>query len=309
MNGATSRRSVIHPSSFILTFLNLQSPFPVMDFSTFFGIILGTVLLGLAVVISQGSASNVFVDAPSLMVVFGGTCAAVMICFPGRNLGGFFRAFRQVFVNRPPQFAKLVREIVALAEIARQDGLLALEKRMAGISHPFLMRALQMAVDGTRAELLEDVMRTEIDALAARQKTDRSLIEQLGRFAPAFGMIGTLVGLIVMLGNLGSPESFAPGMAMALITTLYGAIIANLFCLPFAEKLQFLSRQERMSMEIMLRGVLAIQAGDNPRIIEQRLGSFLPDHERKPWKFIAPVVKKPQEMPSMPSKPPLRKAA
>ena len=281
-----------------------------MDFSTIFGILLGVVLLGLSVVFSQGSASNVFVDAPSLMVVFGGTFAAVMICFPIRNLGGFLHAFRLVFVNRPPHFAKQVREIVALAEIARQDGLLALEKRLTGVSHPFLMRAVQMAVDGTRAEILEDVLRTEIEALAARQKTDRSLIEQLGRFAPAFGMIGTLVGLIVMLGNLGSPESLAPGMAMALITTLYGAIIANLFCLPFTEKLQFLSRQERMSMEIMLRGVLAIQAGDNPRLIEQRLGSFLPEHERKPWKYRAPVAaKKPPDIFSVPSKPPLRKAA
>jgi chemotaxis protein MotA len=282
-----------------------------MDLSTLFGIILGTVLLALAVVMSHGSASNVFVDAPSLMVVFGGTFAAVMICFPARNLGGFLRALGQVFVNRPPYFVKVVREIVALAEIARQDGLLTLEKRLPGISHPFLMRAVQLAVDGTRADVLEDVMRTEMEALEARQKTDRSLFEQLGRFSPAFGMIGTLIGLIVMLGNLGSPDSLAPGMAMALITTLYGAIIANLFCLPFAEKLQFLSRQERLSMEIMLRGVLAIQAGDNPRLIEQRLGTFLPDHQRRPWKFLAtPAPKKPpQDILSVPPTPPMRKAA
>jgi chemotaxis protein MotA len=270
---------------------------------------MGTVLLGLSVVMAQGSAYNVFVDTPSLLVVFGGTCAAVMICFPWRSLGGFFSAFRQVFFNRSPHFAGIIREIVALAEIARQEGLLALEKRVSKLTHPFLVRAILMAVDGTRPELLEDVMRTEIEALAARQKADRSLIEQLGRFAPAFGMIGTLVGLIVMLGNLESPESFAPGMAMALITTLYGAIIANLFCLPFAEKLQFLSRQERMGMEIMLRGVLAIQAGDNPRVIEQRLGSFLPEGERRPWKFTSPVAKKPQNIISVPPKPHLRKAA
>jgi chemotaxis protein MotA len=280
-----------------------------MDFSTFFGILLGAALLGLSVVMAQGSAYHVFVDIPSLLVVFGGTCAAVMICFPWRSLGGFLQAFRQVFVNRPPHFAGILREIVALAEIARQDGMLALEKRVSGLSHPFLARAIQMAVDGTRADILEDVLRTEIEALAMRQKIDRSLIEQLGRFAPAFGMIGTLVGLIVMLGNLSSPESFAPGMAMALITTLYGAIIANLFCLPFAEKLQFLSRQERMGMEIMLRGVLAIQAGDNPRVIEQRLSSFLPERQRRPWRFVSAGSKKPQEISSMPPKPHLRKAA
>jgi chemotaxis protein MotA len=166
-----------------------------------------------------------------------------------------------------------------------------------------------MAVDGTRPAVLEDILRMEIEALASRQKNDRSLFEQLGRFAPAFGMIGTLVGLIVMLGNLGSPESFAPGMAMALITTLYGAIISNLFCLPFAEKLLFLSRQDRIGMEIMLRGVLAIQAGDNPRLIEQRLGSFLPEYERRPWKFTAPAAKKPEDIFSVPPKPHTRRVA
>jgi chemotaxis protein MotA len=280
-----------------------------MDLSTLFGIIFGIVLLALSVVMAQGSASNAFLDGPSLLVVLGGTIAAVMICFPWRSFGGFLRAFRQVFVNRSPHYAGIVREIVALAEIARQDGLLALEKRVSALTSPFLARAIMLAIDGTRPELLEDVMRTEIEARALREKNDRSLIEQLGRFAPAFGMIGTLVGLIVMLGNLENPDSFAPGMAMALITTLYGAIIANLFCLPFAEKLQFLSRQERMGMEIMLRGVLAIQAGDNPRLIEQRLGSFLPEHERRPWKFLSPAAKKSPDIFPMRQKPPLRKAA
>jgi chemotaxis protein MotA len=279
-----------------------------MDFSTLIGIIAGLILLALSVVFAHGSAYNVFVDTPALLVVFGGTCAAVMICFPWRNLGGLLKAFRQVFVNRSPNFADLVREIITLADIARRDGMLALEKQTAGLSHPFLVRAVHMAVDGTRPQVLEDVMRTEIEALSARQKIDRSLFEQLGRFAPAFGMIGTLVGLIVMLGDLGTPDSFAPGMAMALITTLYGAIISNLFFLPFAEKLLFLSRQERLAMEIMLRGVLAIQAGENPRIIEQRLGSFLPDHQRKPWSFFKPVIL-PDDIFDVPPKPHPRKAA
>jgi chemotaxis protein MotA len=279
-----------------------------MDFSTLIGIVAGLILLGLSVVIAHGSAYNVFVDTPSLLVVFGGTCAAVLICFPWRNLGGFYQALRLVFVNRSPKYSDLIREIITLADIARRDGLLALEKKTAGLSHPFLVRAVRMAVDGTRPQILEDVMRTEIEAVSARQRIDRSLFEQLGRFAPAFGMIGTLVGLIVMLGDLGTPESFAPGMAMALITTLYGAIIANLFFLPFAEKLQFLSRQDRLAMEIMLRGVMAIQAGENPRVIEQRLGSFLPEHLRKPWSFYKPV-KLPDDIFDVPPKAHPRKAA
>jgi chemotaxis protein MotA len=281
-----------------------------MDLSTIFGILLGALVLGLSVLISNGSAANVFVDAPALIVVFGGTLAAVVISIPWRSLRTVFSAVRQVFFNRTTRYSTIVSELVSLAEIARKDGLLALEKHLDKLSHPFLSRAVQLAIDGTRPTVLEDVMRTEIEAWSIRQKNDRTFFEQIGRFAPAFGMIGTLVGLVVMLGNLGSPESLAPGMAMALITTLYGAIIANLFCLPFAEKLQFLCRQERIGMEIMLRGVLSIQAGDNPRLIEQRLGSFLPEHERRPWKFLAPPApKKTQDLFSVPPKPHTRKVA
>jgi chemotaxis protein MotA len=244
-----------------------------------------------------------------LLAVFGGTCAAVVICFPWRNIKDFRRVFRLVFVNRSPKYDELIREIMTLAEIARREGLLALEKRAPGLSHPFLMRAVSMAVDGTRPQVLEDVMRTEIEAASARQKVERSLFEQLGRFAPAFGMIGTLIGLIVMLGDLGTPDSFAPGMAMALITTLYGAIISNLVFLPFAEKLQFLARQDRMAMELMLRGVLAIQAGENPRVIEQRLGSFLPEDRRKSWEFHKPVSATPQQIFAEPRRAKTHKAA
>jgi chemotaxis protein MotA len=133
-----------------------------------------------------------------------------------------------------------------------------------------------MAVDGTRPEVIEDIMRTEVDAITARHRDGKSVIDQMGRFAPAFGMIGTLMGLIMMLGNMSDPSGIGAGMAVALITTLYGAIISNGLFLPFAEKLAYLHKQEMLSLEIVIRGIMAIQSGENPRIVEQKLNTFLP---------------------------------
>ncbi len=133
-----------------------------------------------------------------------------------------------------------------------------------------------MAVDGTRPEVIEDIMRTEMDAVATRHRDGKSLMDQMGRFAPAYGMIGTLMGLIMMLSDMSDPSKIGAGMAVALITTLYGAIVANVFFIPFAEKLGFINKQEMLSLEIIVRGIMAIQSGENPRVIEQKLNTFLP---------------------------------
>jgi len=137
-----------------------------------------------------------------------------------------------------------------------------------------------MAVDGTEGELMEAILRSEMNAIAQRHKTGKSIMETVGRYAPAFGMIGTLMGLIIMLGNMDDPEAIGPGMAVALITTLYGAIVANLFFLPFADKLAFYSKRELEVREVVVRGLLAIQEGDNPRVLEQKLKTLLPVNER-----------------------------
>jgi len=138
---------------------------------------------------------------------------------------------------------------------------------------------IQMAVDGTRPEIIESIMRTEMDAVATRHRTGKSVLDQMGRFAPAFGMIGTLMGLIIMLGDM-SPDTIGSGMAVALLTTLYGAVASNLLCLPFAEKLNYYSKHELLAMEIIVRGIMGIQSGDNPRVIEQKLNTFIPPKYR-----------------------------
>lgn len=247
-----------------------------MDIASLLGFLLAIGLIIGAILAAEGSNLAAFFDIPSMLIVIGGAFAAGLISFPLKNVLGLATLFKKVFLNKPEHVPTLIEQIVSLAETARRDGLLALEGRISEIQNNFITLGIQMAVDGTRPEVIEDILRTEIDAVATRHRDGKAVLEQLGRFAPAFGMIGTLMGLVIMLGNMDDPSTIGGGMAVALITTLYGAIIANVVFLPFAEKLGFINKQELLAMEIVVRGVMALQSGENPRIIEQKLNTFLP---------------------------------
>ncbi len=237
------------------------------------GLILGSILMGSA-------PFTAFIDIPSMMVVIGGAMAAAMMAFPLKSILATPIVLLKAFLNKAPNFAGLIEQLVSLAETARRDGLLALEGRMEEVDNKFIRLGIQMAVDGSRPEVIEDTMRTEMDAVATRHLNGRAVLDQLGRFAPAYGMIGTLMGLIMMLSDMSDPSGIGAGMAVALITTLYGAIAANVVFMPFAEKLGFISKQELLGMEIIIRGIMAIQSGENPRVIEQTLKTFLPPKVR-----------------------------
>jgi chemotaxis protein MotA len=243
-------------------------------------LILGSILLGSA-------PFTAFVDIPSILVVFGGSMAAALMSFPLKNMLGAPLVAKNAFFNQAVSIPRLIEQIVSLADTARRDGLLALENRLDEIENSFIVLGVQMAVDGTRAEVIEDIMRTEMDAVATRHRDGKSVLDQLGRFAPAYGMIGTLMGLIMMLSDMSDPSSIGAGMAVALITTLYGAIAANVLFIPFAEKLGFINKQELLAMEIILRGIMAIQSGENPRVVEQKLSTFLPPKLRAQKKEAA----------------------
>ena len=247
-----------------------------MDIASVVGMLLGVALLVITIAIAPGASFGAFVDYPSLMVVVGGSLAAVLVCFPLKAFLNLGRVLKNVFFNKPEDVSALIEQLVSLAETARRDGLLALEGRLEEISNPFIVLGIQMAVDGTRPEVIEDIMRTEMEAVGTRHQNGKKVLDQMGRFAPAFGMIGTLIGLIVMLGQLDDPENLGPGMAVALITTLYGAVAANVFFLPFSEKLALINKFELLSMEVVLRGIMAIQSGENPRVIQQKLTTFIP---------------------------------
>ena len=251
-----------------------------MDKTTVGGLLMGICLLLLAIVLAPGSSFGAFLDYPSMAVVVGGAISACCIAFPLRSLLLAPKVLKKLFLPGVQDMRPVIAQLVECAEIARRDGVLALESKTQDIQDPFLLFGIQMAVDGTDAELMEKILRSEMEAVAQRHKIGKSLMDTMGRYAPAFGMIGTLMGLIIMLGNMDNPEAIGPGMAVALITTLYGAVVSNLFFLPFADKLAFYSKREMEVREVILRGLLSIQEGDNPRVLEQKLSMCLPTAER-----------------------------
>lgn len=246
-----------------------------MDLSSIIGLLVGAMLIMMSILINPAASFGGFIDVPSVMVVIGGAMSATLISFPLRNVLNAFAVMKCVFFNRQQNIATTIELLVSLAETARRDGLLALEGRIDELDDPFVVMGIQMAVDGMRPETIEDIMRTEIDAVATRHKNGKGILDAMGRFAPAFGMIGTLMGLVIMLGDM-KPETIGSGMAIALLTTLYGAIISNLVFLPMADKLKFINDHELLVMEISVRGIMAIQQGENPRVIEQKLSTFIP---------------------------------
>ena len=252
-----------------------------MDKATIAGLGGGIALLLLAIAIAPGSSFAAFIDVPSAAVVIGGAIAASFIAFPMKTMFGIPKVVMKVFFPKQESLSPVINQLVEFAEVARRDGILALENKTDEIKDPFILLGIQMAVDGTDAEMMETILRSEIQAVAERHKTGKATMDTIGRYAPAFGMIGTLMGLIIMLGNMDDPEAIGPGMAVALITTLYGAIVSNLFCLPFADKLAFYDKREIETREIILKGILSIQDGDNPRVLEQKLKTILSPSERE----------------------------
>lgn len=221
-----------------------------------------------------------FLDTGSAAIVIGGALSAALISFPINNLLGVAKVVKNCFFSKSRNPKDLITEMVGYAEIARRDGILALENVASDIKDPFLVSGIQMAVDGTDPDLIESIMLSDLESVDARHDEGKALFDNIGRFAPAFGMIGTLIGLVIMLQNMNDPSSIGPAMAVALLTTMYGALLANLFALPLAEKLGLRSRQEGLLKMIVIKGVMAIQSGDNPRIVEQKLKTFLPNRIR-----------------------------
>jgi chemotaxis protein MotA len=251
-----------------------------MGKATVIGLILGWFLM-LGSIIYGGGVDKlwIFWDVPSVLIVFGGAIASVLGVYP---LSAFLQStnfIKFAFTAKEPDVLETIMQIVSLSESARREGLLSLENRMEEIDNPFLATGLRMAVDGISPEVVEGIMNTEIDAVNSRHLYGQSVIANYGKYAPAFGMIGTLIGLVMMLADL-DPDTIGAGMAVALLTTLYGAVVSNLMLLPWADKLGFINSSEIQTMEITLKGVIAIQSGENPRVIKQKLLMYLPPKDR-----------------------------
>jgi chemotaxis protein MotA len=256
-----------------------------MDVTTIGGLILGFLMMGCALVFmgmsGEGGVNLAgFIDPPAIMMVLGGGAAVMLVGFPLPRVLSMFPIAKKLFFRKKENPAELIQSVVKLAEVARREGLLALENLTKDIKDPFVALGIQMAVDGIKPEIVEEIMRREIESMETRHNEGRKVLETVGRCGPAFGMIATLLGLVMMLGNLSNAASIGPSMAVALIGTLYGAVTANLICIPMAEKLSCLNHEEVLIKEIVLRGVLSIQSGDSPRVVEQKLITFLPPKMR-----------------------------
>jgi len=256
-----------------------------MDFATVIGIIAGFGMLLWAIMGTSDLAA--FSDAGSVYITIGGSCCAALVSFPLRNVFNITRVVKNCFFAKVGDPNELIADMVKYAEVARRDGILALEHVTAQIADSFLVSGIQMAVDGQDPDLIETIMMNELETIEARHAEGKALFDAIGKYCPAFGMIGTLVGLVVMLQNMNDPAKIGPAMAVALLTTFYGAVVSNLIALPMADKLALRSREEILHKMIIIKGVMAIQSGDNPRIVEQKLKTFLPCRQRSSGKAAA----------------------
>jgi chemotaxis protein MotA len=240
---------------------------------TAFGLIVWSILLG-------GSLSG-FIDPPSVAVVVGGTMGALLISFPLPKFLSMINIFKKTFLFTLEEPNVVIGKMVGYAERARREGMLALEEDSENETDEFLRKGLRLAVDGTDPQLLEKILETDVEQIENRHSEGAKILSTGGTFAPAFGMIGTLIGLVNMLSSLEDPTQIGAGMATALITTFYGAVLANSFFLPLSSKLETRSKEEMVIKNMIIEGIMAIQSGDSPRIVEEKLKSFLSPTVRK----------------------------
>ncbi len=250
-----------------------------MDTATIVGLVLGVVLVAFAILL--GGEVIPYLSAPAFLIVIGGSTAATLTAYPLATFLKMPKVAMHALFSKPQDPRHLIQQLVELAEVARRDGILALESRSEQIQDDFLTHGIQMAVDGTDPEVIQTIMETELDNLVSRHEAGKGLLDSMGRFAPAFGMIGTLIGLVAMLSHMDDPSKIGTGMATALLTTLYGTLLANVIFIPLADKLALRSSEEVLCKTIIIQGVMAIQAGDNPRNVQSKLLTFIPPAIRR----------------------------
>jgi len=250
-----------------------------MDIATIIGIILGFAVIVLAIV--SGGGWKMFVNIPSLGITIGGMICATLIHFSLPQFLGIFSIIKKTIVAKIPTPGELTQNMVDFAAINRRDGALALEQEIEKIENPFFIKGMQMLVDGQEEESIRNILDLEIENLQSRHGTGKKILEFMGAAAPAFGMIGTLIGLVQMLRNLSSPDQIGIGMATALLTTFYGAFAANLVFLPLAGKLGIYSKAEVTAMEMIVEGLCSIAAGDNPTSVREKMHSFVSHGKRE----------------------------
>ena len=248
-----------------------------MDIATIVGLVAGMGVICGAILMSGGF--GMFVDIPSIIVVLGGTFAATLMKFPLSHVIGSIKVALKAFLHKAENPRDLIDTAAELAGVVRKEGMLGLEGRP--VENVFFQRGLTFCIEGQKAEFIRQVLTQDMDLTIERHDLGKKIFSAVGETSPAMGMIGTLIGLVAMLANLSDPSAIGPAMAVALLTTLYGALIANLFALPIAAKLGIRSNEERLNRALIVETVLGLQSGQSPRALEEVLLSYLPQSKRQ----------------------------
>lgn len=250
-----------------------------MDFATIIGILSGFGLVIIAM--AAGGGLGWFIDGPSAMIVLGGTFGAVLINYPISDVLSVLQVAQNAFRGRKQKTGVVIGQMVEMSKISRREGLMSLQKMTQQTRDPFLVKAINLVIDGVEPSQLSNILETELDFVGERHRLGAEIFTTMGNFAPAMGLVGTLIGLVQMLRQMNEPGSIGPAMAVALITTFYGVILANLVFLPIAGKLKTKSSQELLLKQLIINGILSIQSGDHPRVVEQKLHSYIAPRERR----------------------------
>ncbi len=246
----------------------------VMDLATLIGLLAAIGLVSGSIIIGGGAGA--FIHIPSMMITIGGAVFATLVTTRLKDMIGVAGVLKNAFFEKELPLNEIVDTMVNFAMISRREGVLALEKELKKVDNDFIVKGVQLAVDGTEEELTRAILETELEYISFRHSQGQKLFQKFGEYGPAFGMIGTLIGLIQMLRNMNDPSALGPGMATALITTFYGSFMANVIFLPIADKLKVRGDLEELEKAIVLEGVASIQAGENPRLVKEKLLSFIP---------------------------------
>ncbi|MCM1111791.1 MAG: motility protein A [Muribaculum sp.] len=253
-----------------------------MDIASLVGLIFGFAMLVFGIISNAGiSGVGSYLDPASALITFGGALGATLCSFTLPDFIAGLKSFTLIFKMPTLDTPEVIKKIIELSNVARKEGLLSLEEAAADLDEAFLKKGILLIVDGTDPDLVRAIMETELVSIEGRHKNLINLWDVLGSMGPAWGMIGTLVGLVNMLNNMADASAIGPAMAVALITTLYGSLLANWVCIPVSNKLKAHNATEMMMKEVMIEGLLSIQAGENPRVIEEKLKSFLAPKDRE----------------------------
>ena len=244
-----------------------------MDLSTIIGIVASFALMIIAIM--TGGSLMLFIDPASIIIVLGGTVGATLVHYPFKAVFGAMVVFKKTVFHKEMTPQETIAQLILFASKARKEGILTLESFLDEVKDPFFQKALQMAVDGQEAEAMKEMLDKEIEYIQERHESGADIFVSIGTYAPAMGMIGTLIGLVQMLQSMSDPSSIGPAMAVALLTTFYGAILANIICMPVAGKLKTRSAEEILSKTLIAEGMRCVLAGENPRLMEQKLHSFV----------------------------------